>query len=182
MSPASLLRTSLLWTTCSPPCCFSPRPARARRSRGRPGQGRRGRVGLHPPDSVRHPVPDRRAISPPSARPSPTTSRAPPRWGAAAISTSTIPSGQLCNVTRDNGFGSAGVFQGAERHRGARPPASIGTAREALFSHGDRRTDSQQYQVLQTYWQLYEVTGLGAPAPPPTITKVANQPRGLQQS
>ncbi len=83
------------------------------------------------------------------------------------------PSGELCNITRENGFGEAGVFQGADAIAVRDPHVHWDGAR-ALFSMAIGGP-TQQFQVTEEYWQIYEVTGLGACATT-DITKVAGQP------
>jgi len=83
------------------------------------------------------------------------------------------PDGELCNVTRENGYGEAGVFQGATSIA-VRDPHVHWDGTRALFSMVIG-APTQQFQVTQEYWQLYEVTGLGS-CETTAITKVANQP------
>ncbi len=83
------------------------------------------------------------------------------------------PSGELCNVTRRNGYGDAGVFQGADAIA-VRDPHVHWDGTRALFSMAIGGP-TQQFEVTEEYWQIYEVTGLGACATT-AITKIANQP------
>ena len=83
------------------------------------------------------------------------------------------PDGELCNVTRENGFGESGVFQGAGAIA-VRDPSVHFDGTRALFSMVIG-APTQQFQVIETYWQIYEVTGLGACATT-AVAKVANQP------
>ncbi|MEM7355097.1 MAG: hypothetical protein AAF657_30085 [Acidobacteriota bacterium] len=83
------------------------------------------------------------------------------------------PSGELCNVTRENGFGDAGIFQGPDSIA-VRDPHVHWDGTRALFSMVIG-APAMQFQVTEEYWQLYEVTGLGA-CGTTAITKVANQP------
>ncbi len=83
------------------------------------------------------------------------------------------PSGELCNVTRENGFGEAGAFQGADAIAVRDPHVHWDGAR-ALFSMVVG-APTRQYQVTEETWQIYEVTGLGACATT-AIARVANQP------
>lgn len=83
------------------------------------------------------------------------------------------PDGQLCNLTREGGFGTSAAFQGA---------TSIAVRDPQVHWDGDRALFSmvvgaptQQFQVIESYWQLYELVGL-AQGTPLTITKIANQP------
>lgn len=83
------------------------------------------------------------------------------------------PSGELCNVTRTNGYGEAGVFQGADSIA-VRDPHVHWDGTRALFSMVIG-APLAQFQWSEEYWQLYEVTGLASCATT-SITKIANQP------
>ncbi|MCB1057551.1 MAG: hypothetical protein KDD11_18785, partial [Acidobacteria bacterium] len=82
------------------------------------------------------------------------------------------PDGSLRNLTQEAGYGNSG-FQGA---------ASIAVRDPAVHWDGDKAVFSmvigappQQFQLIESRWQLYEVTGLGQ-GDTASITKVANQP------
>ena len=81
--------------------------------------------------------------------------------------------GSLRNLTREAGFGEAGVMQGANAIA-VRDPAVHWSGTKAVFSMVIG-APTQQYQWVTTYFQLYEVTGFGA-GETVQITKVANQP------
>ncbi|MEM7583455.1 MAG: hypothetical protein AAF560_08755 [Acidobacteriota bacterium] len=83
------------------------------------------------------------------------------------------PSGELCNVTRENGYGEAGVFQG-ENAIAVRDPHVHWDGTRALFSMVIG-APSQQYEVREDFWQIYEVTGLSA-CGTNEITKIPHQP------
>ncbi len=83
------------------------------------------------------------------------------------------PGGELCNVTRDNGYGEAGVFQGADSIA-VRDPHVHWDGTRALFSMAIG-APIEQFEWSEEYWQMYEVTGLAA-CQTTAITKVANQP------
>ncbi len=83
------------------------------------------------------------------------------------------PDGELCNVTRDNGFGEPAVFQGSDSIA-VRDPDVHWDGTRALFSMVIG-APTQQFEVTEEYWQIYEVTGLGACATT-TVAKVAGQP------
>jgi hypothetical protein len=83
------------------------------------------------------------------------------------------PNGAVKNLTGTAGYGVATGFQG---------PTSIAVREPAVHWDGTRALFSmvigappQQYQYVTTYWQIYEVTGLGQ-GDTPVITKVPNQP------
>ncbi len=82
------------------------------------------------------------------------------------------PNGTLRNLTRQAGFGATGQ-QGANAIS-VRDPHVHWDGQKALFSMVVG-APTQQYQVNSYYWQLYEVTGLGA-GQTVAITRVANQP------
>lgn len=82
------------------------------------------------------------------------------------------PDGSLRNLTQEAGFGNAG-FQGS---------TSIAVRDPAVHWDGDKAIFSmvvgappQQFQWIQSRWQLYEVTGLGQGGTA-VITRVPNQP------
>lgn len=83
------------------------------------------------------------------------------------------PDGQLCNVTREAGFGEADTFQG-EDSIAVRDPHVHWEGDRALFSMVIGSPE-QQFQVIETYWQIYEITGLGA-GEAVQITRVPGQP------
>jgi hypothetical protein len=82
------------------------------------------------------------------------------------------PDGTLRNLTREAGFGSAGM-QGAAAIA-VREPSVHWNGQKALFSMivGGPAT---RYQVGTYYWQIYEVEGLGR-GETVSIRKIANQP------
>lgn len=80
--------------------------------------------------------------------------------------------GTLRNLTQLAGYGSSG-FQGANAIA-VREPSVHWSGNKAVFSMVVGAT-TQQYRVDQFYWQMYEVTGLGA-TDTPVITRVPNQP------
>jgi len=80
--------------------------------------------------------------------------------------------GSLKNLTQAAGYGSSGM-QGA----GAialREPSVHWSGTKAVFSMVVG-APTQQYQIEDYYWQLYEVSGLG-PSETPVISKAVNQP------
>src|SRR6185295_4110857 len=83
------------------------------------------------------------------------------------------PSGALKNLTAAAGYGLAGGFQGATSIA-VRDPSASWDATRALFSMVIG-APPQQYEWITTYWQIYEVTGLGE-GDTPVITKLPNQP------
>ncbi|MBX3053218.1 MAG: hypothetical protein KF753_17170 [Caldilineaceae bacterium] len=82
------------------------------------------------------------------------------------------PDGSQKNLTAAAGYGSEGM-QGANAIA-VRDPSVHWNGTKALFSMAIG-APTQQYQVLNFYWQLYEITGLGQ-GQTPVITKVPNQP------
>jgi hypothetical protein len=70
------------------------------------------------------------------------------------------PDGALRNLTAQAGYGVAGAFQGAGAIA-VRDPAVHWSGTKALFSMVVG-APTEQYQVPTQYWQMYEVTGLGA--------------------
>ncbi|HYR29205.1 MAG TPA: hypothetical protein VEU30_12115 [Thermoanaerobaculia bacterium] len=91
-----------------------------------------------------------------------------PRGGGLWIR---YPDGSLKNLTRAAGFGMDGL-QGANAIA-VRDPAVHWSGTKALFSMVIGAP--QQYQWNEYYWQIYEITNLGA-ADTPVIRKIANQP------
>ncbi len=85
------------------------------------------------------------------------------------------PDGTLRNLTRLAGFGVDSGFQGADSIA-VRDPAVDWTGTRAVFSMVVG-APTQQYQWGTWYWQLYEVTGIGA-GQTPVITRVPHQPAG----
>ena len=83
------------------------------------------------------------------------------------------PDGSLCNLTREAGFGTSQVFQGGDSIA-VRDPHVHWDGDRALFSMAVGAAD-QQFEVIEVYWQIYEVVGLAQGAPM-TLTKVAQQP------
>ncbi|MCB1033110.1 MAG: hypothetical protein KDD47_04670 [Acidobacteria bacterium] len=82
------------------------------------------------------------------------------------------PDGTLRNLTLEAGFGMSG-FQGAGAIA-VRDPEVHWDGQKAVFSMVVGAPE-QRFEVIETYWQLYEVTGLG-PGQTAVITKVPNQP------
>jgi hypothetical protein len=82
------------------------------------------------------------------------------------------PSGALRNLTREAGFGNDG-FQGAGSIA-VREPSVHWNGSKALFSMVVGAT-TERYQWVTTYWQIYEITGLGEGGHA-VITRVPNQP------
>ena len=82
------------------------------------------------------------------------------------------PSGTLRNLTREAGFGNDG-FQGGSSIA-VREPSVHWSGTRALFSMVQGAT-TERYQYIDTYWQIYEVTGLGEGGHA-VITRVSNQP------
>lgn len=83
-----------------------------------------------------------------------------------------FPNGTLRNLTAEAGYGVSG-FQGAGAIA-VRNPAVHWDGSRAIFSMVVG-APTQQFQVNTYFWQLYEVTGLGA-GQTAVITKVPNQP------
>ena len=81
--------------------------------------------------------------------------------------------GTLRNLTREAGYGVAADFQGAQAIA-VRDPSVHWDGDKAVFSMVVG-APTQQYQVITTRWQLYEITGLGQ-GETATITKLAQQP------
>ncbi len=82
------------------------------------------------------------------------------------------PNGTLKNLTASAGYGSAS-FQGATAIA-VRDPSVHFSGTRALFSMVVGNA-SQQWQLTQFYWQIYEIVGLGL-NDTPVITRVPNQP------
>lgn len=82
------------------------------------------------------------------------------------------PNGTLRNLTQEAGYGNAGPQRA--NAIAVRDPAVSWDGTKALFSMVVG-APPQQYQYVDSYWQLYEATGLGQ-GQTVTITKVANQP------
>lgn len=84
------------------------------------------------------------------------------------------PDGSLKNLTSAAGYGNAG-FQGAGGIA-VRDPSVHWDGAKVIFSMVVG-APTQQYQLTNHKWQLYEVTNLGS-SQTPVITKVSNQPSG----
>ena len=82
------------------------------------------------------------------------------------------PSGALRNLTREAGFGNDG-FQGTGSIA-VREPAVHWSGTKALFSMVVGAT-TERYEYIDTYWQIYEVTGL-AENGHAVVTRVPRQP------
>lgn len=82
------------------------------------------------------------------------------------------PDGTLRNLTREAGYGSTGL-QGANSIS-VREPSMHWSGKKAIFAMAIG-APTKQYQLLDSYWQLYEITGLGQDETP-IITKVPGQP------
>lgn len=80
--------------------------------------------------------------------------------------------GTLRNLTREAGFGTANVLQGANAIA-VRDPAVHWNGTRAVFSMVVGAPD--QFDYTEFYWQLYEVTGFGQ-GQTVSITKVPHQP------
>jgi hypothetical protein len=83
------------------------------------------------------------------------------------------PDGTLRNLTQEAGYGETDTFQGPDSIS-VRDPHVHWEGTRALFSMVIGATPTQ-YQWIQTFWQVYEVTGLGVGGSA-VITKVPNQP------
>jgi hypothetical protein len=83
------------------------------------------------------------------------------------------PDGALRNLTREAGFGMDGM-QGANAIA-VRDPSVHWSGNKAIFSMVVGAT-IERYRYIDTFWQLYEVSGLGL-GQPVSITKIANQPQ-----
>ena len=85
------------------------------------------------------------------------------------------PGGKLRNLTREAGLGDGfqGGFQGA-RAIAVRDPSVHWSGTKALFSMVTG-APARQYVDVETFWQIYEVSGLGE-NDRVSITRVANQP------
>ncbi|HVJ63489.1 MAG TPA: hypothetical protein VM555_12360 [Tahibacter sp.] len=82
------------------------------------------------------------------------------------------PNGTLRNLTQEAGYGNAGM-QGATSIA-VRDPAMSWDGTKAVFSMVVG-APTQQFVYVQSYFQLYEITGLGV-GQTAVVTKVANQP------
>lgn len=82
------------------------------------------------------------------------------------------PDGSLKNLTAAAGYGNAG-FQGASAIA-VRDPCMHWSGQKALFSMVIG-APTVQYQVIQRYWQLYEISGFGV-GDTPVVVKVPFQP------
>ncbi len=82
------------------------------------------------------------------------------------------PGGALRNLTREAGFGNDG-FQGGGAIA-VREPSVHWSGTKALFSMVVGAT-TERYEYIDTWWQIYEVTGLGA-NDRAVITRVPRQP------
>ena len=82
------------------------------------------------------------------------------------------PSGALRNLTREAGFGNDG-FQGTGGIA-VREPSVHWSGTKALFSMVVGAT-TERYEYIDTWWQIYEVTGLGE-HDRAAITRVLRQP------
>ncbi len=80
--------------------------------------------------------------------------------------------GTLRNLTEEAGYGNSG-FQGSNSIA-VRDPHVHWDGEKAVFSMVIGATETQ-YQHINYYWQIYEVTGLGQ-GETAVITRVANQP------
>src|SRR6185436_4754684 len=82
------------------------------------------------------------------------------------------PDGTLRNLTREAGYGMDG-FQGAGAIA-VREPSVHWSGTKALFSMVVG-APTEQYQVADYFWQIYEITGFGI-GETPVVTKVPGQP------
>ncbi len=82
------------------------------------------------------------------------------------------PDGTLKNLTRAAGFGETGMQRA--KAIAVREPSVHWSGMKALFSMVVG-APAQQYRWEDYYWQIYEITGLGA-NDTPVIRKIANQP------
>jgi hypothetical protein len=85
------------------------------------------------------------------------------------------PDGTRKNLTQMAGFGKSGSQDGSGI--AVREPSVHWSGTKAVFSMVVGAPNAQYVQASY-FWQLYEVTGLGA-ADTPVITKVPNQPAGF---
>ncbi|MEY4517257.1 MAG: hypothetical protein RL180_1603 [Pseudomonadota bacterium] len=95
---------------------------------------------------------------------------AAPRGGGLFIR---YPDGTVKDLTAAAGYGLANGMQGANAIA-VRDPHLHWSGKKALFSMVVG-APTQRYQVAEYFWQMYQVSGLGANETP-IITKVANQP------
>jgi hypothetical protein len=84
------------------------------------------------------------------------------------------PDGTLRNLTREAGYGIAGANQDGPNAIAVRDPAMHWSGTKAVFAMV-RGAPVEQFHESTTYWQLYEVTGLGR-NDTAVITRVAGQP------
>ena len=84
------------------------------------------------------------------------------------------PNGSLRNLTHDAGFGGAGLLTG-NAGIAVRDPAVYWDGTKAVFSMVVGAPAGQNDDSGHYFWQLYEITGLGA-SDTPVITKVPHQP------
>jgi hypothetical protein len=83
--------------------------------------------------------------------------------------------GTVKNLTRAAGFGNSG-FQGANSIA-VRDPSVSWDGQKVIFSMVVG-APTEQYEEGPSFWQLYEITGLGQ-SETPVITKVPNQPENF---
>jgi hypothetical protein len=83
------------------------------------------------------------------------------------------PNGTLRNLTAEAGFGDAGSAQGANAIA-VRDPAVHWSGTKAVFSMVVG-APTQQFQAQESWWQLYEVSGLGV-GETVSIVRVQGQP------
>ncbi|MDA8018765.1 MAG: hypothetical protein MPN21_15090 [Thermoanaerobaculia bacterium] len=82
--------------------------------------------------------------------------------------------GSLCNITREAGFGIAGSSHTTASALAVRDPHVHWDGTKALVSMV-LGAPTQQYEWLDFYWQIYEVTGLGQ-SEVVSITRISGQP------
>lgn len=92
-----------------------------------------------------------------------------PRGGDLMIR---YPDGTLRNLTKEAGYGEEGL-QGA-KSISVREPCVHWSGKKAVFAMA-MGAPTKQYELVTSYWQLYEITGLGQDETP-VITKVPHQP------
>jgi len=92
-----------------------------------------------------------------------------PRGGDLMIR---YPDGTLRNLTREAGYGEEGL-QGA-KSISVREPCVHWSGKKAVFAMAVG-APTKQYELVTSYWQLYEISGLGQDETP-FITKVPHQP------
>ena len=93
-----------------------------------------------------------------------------PRGGDLMI---LYPDGTLRNLTREAGFGESNELQG-EKSIAVRQPCVHWSGKKALFSMVIG-APTKIWQTIETYWQIYEIEGLGKDEKP-KITKIPYQP------